>query len=473
MPIFVVAGQPNKGKTTVVATLTEDDKAEISPIAGQTIKAHRYPVKIDGRERFVLIDTPGFQNSGEILEWFKANTSLNKKLLLEQFCRDFGKETRFHEDIEILKSLLEDEVAVIMVVNPDNPPEEEDEFQAEIFRLAGLLRVGLVNQRSENPRFLSEWKHLLKRTMNTWQVFDACDAVFRDRINLLNAFAAANPDWKIPMAQVIEDLESEWRDRLTQVGRLAADTLQDAITYRIEIPIGEDSREKMEREAKKKVQKKIRKLERSFRDQVRKIFRHNEDHWELGKDLDTDIFSEETWALFGFSKFQLALGAAAAGAGLAAVIDLALGGFSFGVFTLAGGVIAGVAAYLAADNAVHIELMGQKLGGKSIHAGIEQRSKLPGILLDRMSCYAVAAARWAHGRRRKESEKELSERDAWRLCYSLEKSKEYKRLIGLVELWHRSASDNQKKPSPEKMQEAKDWLIQRFAELLKKMTDEE
>ena len=34
IPTFVVVGQPNEGKTTVMATLAEDDDALISPIPG-------------------------------------------------------------------------------------------------------------------------------------------------------------------------------------------------------------------------------------------------------------------------------------------------------------------------------------------------------------------------------------------------------------------------------------------------------
>ena len=50
VPIFAVVGQPNEGKTSVVATLTEDDRALISWRSGTTQDLMRYPVVIDHAE---------------------------------------------------------------------------------------------------------------------------------------------------------------------------------------------------------------------------------------------------------------------------------------------------------------------------------------------------------------------------------------------------------------------------------------
>ena len=43
VPSFAVVGHPNEGKSSVVATLTENDRIRVSPVPGETVKAAEYP----------------------------------------------------------------------------------------------------------------------------------------------------------------------------------------------------------------------------------------------------------------------------------------------------------------------------------------------------------------------------------------------------------------------------------------------
>ena len=74
-PVLAIMGHPNAGKSSVVATLTENDRIDIDKRAGTTTVSDAYPVIIDGRTIMEFIDTPGFQNPTDILEWFQANQS--------------------------------------------------------------------------------------------------------------------------------------------------------------------------------------------------------------------------------------------------------------------------------------------------------------------------------------------------------------------------------------------------------------
>lgn len=62
LPVFAVIGHPNEGKSSVVATLVENDAVRISPRPGETVVSTAYPVTIDGEDVIVFVDTPGFQN---------------------------------------------------------------------------------------------------------------------------------------------------------------------------------------------------------------------------------------------------------------------------------------------------------------------------------------------------------------------------------------------------------------------------
>ena len=61
LPRFAVVGHPNKGKSSVVATLAQNDSIAIAMEPGTTRDSHRYPMKVDDVTLYELIDTPGFQ----------------------------------------------------------------------------------------------------------------------------------------------------------------------------------------------------------------------------------------------------------------------------------------------------------------------------------------------------------------------------------------------------------------------------
>ena len=66
-PRFAVVGHPNKGKSSVVATLAQNDSIAIAMEPGTTRDSHRYPMKVDDVTLYELIDTPGFQRPRKVL----------------------------------------------------------------------------------------------------------------------------------------------------------------------------------------------------------------------------------------------------------------------------------------------------------------------------------------------------------------------------------------------------------------------
>ncbi|HEY6100302.1 MAG TPA: GTPase, partial [Anaeromyxobacter sp.] len=72
VPRFAVVGRVNKGKSSIVATLAEDDSVRIDPRPGTTTEVREYPVRVDGRTLFVLVDTPGFEDAPRALAWLRA-----------------------------------------------------------------------------------------------------------------------------------------------------------------------------------------------------------------------------------------------------------------------------------------------------------------------------------------------------------------------------------------------------------------
>ena len=75
IPTFAVVGHPNKGKSSIVATLAEDERLAIGPTPGTTRRAAPHTFSIDGQPQYVLVDTPGFQRAGAVLEWLEARAT--------------------------------------------------------------------------------------------------------------------------------------------------------------------------------------------------------------------------------------------------------------------------------------------------------------------------------------------------------------------------------------------------------------
>ena len=72
LPRFAVVGHPNKGKSSVVATLAQNDSIAIAMEPGTTRDSHRYPMKVDDTTLYELIDTPGFQRPRKVLAWLQV-----------------------------------------------------------------------------------------------------------------------------------------------------------------------------------------------------------------------------------------------------------------------------------------------------------------------------------------------------------------------------------------------------------------
>ena len=61
-PVFVVVGHPNKGKSSIVSTLAQDDRVEIAPDPGTTTHSRCFPMRVDGRVLYTLSIRRGFSD---------------------------------------------------------------------------------------------------------------------------------------------------------------------------------------------------------------------------------------------------------------------------------------------------------------------------------------------------------------------------------------------------------------------------
>ena len=134
-PRFAIVGHPNKGKSSIVATLSEDDAVAISPRPGTTTRARAYPMRVDGETLYELIDTPGFQRAREVLAWLEANDrgAGARADVVREFLRVHADDPRFHDERELLTPIV-DGAGILYVVDGSRPYGRQYEAEMEILR---------------------------------------------------------------------------------------------------------------------------------------------------------------------------------------------------------------------------------------------------------------------------------------------------------------------------------------------------
>ena len=190
IPTFAVIGHPNEGKSSVVSTLTENDRIMITSTPGETRQTKEFPIEIDGKVILNFIDTPGFQHPTKILKWFAKYQKNNKSAegILNAFLEEFSDNKNFHHDLQLLQPIASG-AAVIFVVDASHPLRNHDKYEMEILRLIGCPRMALINSKEESL-YLDDWKGELNRHYNIIREFNAHHASFAERIRLLEALKA-------------------------------------------------------------------------------------------------------------------------------------------------------------------------------------------------------------------------------------------------------------------------------------------
>jgi ribosome biogenesis GTPase A len=344
--VFAIVGHPNEGKSSVLSTLTEDDRVVVSPFPGETVECQRFPVLINCQPLLEFVDTPGFQNPTKILAWMRES-GLTDKPLLDAFFEHFGSISEYHHDCELMKPLRLG-AGVVYVVDASRPLLEVDEAEMEILRLTNRPRMAIINNKEKDTDYLEDWKSSFRRHFNVVRSFNAHSAGFDDRIALLETLKAIHQDWEATLEKAIQAIQSDWELRKRRSAELILDFVEDALRMRIERSYSSHAyAEESMRSAYEAYLSKLKQKEIRLFEDLRKLYKHNLYDFRLSEQsiLQEDLFSDKTWQLLGLTQKQLVATAAGLGAGVGAALDIAASGITFGIFTALGAVSAGSATY--------------------------------------------------------------------------------------------------------------------------------
>lgn len=396
LPRFAVVGHPNKGKSSIVATLAQDDSIYIDRLSGSTTKAQCYPMRVDNTVLYELIDTPGFQRARAVLSWLQqhCNDVSQRSTAIADFYQAHRDDVRFSHELELLKPII-DGAGIIYVVDGSRPYGPEYEAEMEILRWSGKPSLALINP-IDNEDYVDEWRNALGQYFKTVRVFNAQTAEYNKRIGLLEVFGQLDPQWQRPLHEAVICLSELRLRQHHQASEVIANCLVEILQYKQsqELPAIAVNSHQAETFLKQTVasqfRSQIKKIESTCRKQVTQIYNYYHLKTDeaaldyLDKDLaDLDLFDQSTWYLFGLNKKQLITTATAAGASAGVLIDVGTGGHSLLLGSIVGGVAGGLSAWKFSDKIAKFTIKGLPTGGRTLSYGPITHPNFPFVVLGR------------------------------------------------------------------------------------------
>ncbi|WP_101674321.1 GTPase/DUF3482 domain-containing protein [Alloalcanivorax mobilis] len=372
-PRFAVVGHPNKGKSSSVATLAQNDDIAIALEPGTTRDSRHYPLSVDGRPLYELIDTPGFQRPRRVLAWLEqhSQSASDRPDTVRAFVTQHRDDPRFHDECELLTPIL-DGAGIIYVVDGSVPYSSEHEAEMNILRWTGRPSLALINRIGEQDHG-ERWRAALGQYFQIVRHFDAVHAPFDTHLGLLRSFGQLAPEWEAPLDEAINHLAEQRQRRQQQAMRLIATTLAAMLT-RVQsatLPVG-GNRDELEHGLRQRWREWQRQREQGLRRDIEGLYLHHHlqrQESDLAWEPGADLFSETTRRAWGVSRTYLATAGFGAGALGGAGVDALTAGHTLGAGALVGGLLGAAGSLYYAGKLDRLKLGPLSSGGQRAHFG--------------------------------------------------------------------------------------------------------
>lgn len=372
-PVFAVVGHPNRGKSSVVATLSQNDSIAIAMEPGTTRESHAYPLTVDGEVLYTLIDTPGFQRPRKVMAWLDAHSASasDRPDTVRAFYLQHRDDPQFHDECELLRPILEEDAGIIYVVDGSVPYSPANEAEMTILQWTGRPSLALINAIGPDDHS-DDWEKALGQYFRIVRRFNAVTAPFDQHLGLLRGFGQLEHRWEDRLTLATGHLQAQRQQRRDDAADLMAAALGDMLQMRVSGRVGEhDDRRAVRQRLQQKWLDAQRQRERQLRKAIEGLYRHHrlqrqEDdlYWQ-----DEDLFSEHSRALWGVSRTYLATMGFGAGALGGVGIDALTFGTSLGAGALVGGVLGAAGSYFYADRLARWSLGPLHSGGRELRYG--------------------------------------------------------------------------------------------------------
>ena len=388
-PRFAVVGHPNKGKSSIVAALAQNDAIAISQRSGTTTHAQLYEVQVGSNAAsYALIDTPGFQRPSKVLAWLQsaAATADQRRAAIEKFLESPECAAQFPDETALLRPIMEG-AAILYVVDGSRPYNPDYEAEMEILRWTGQASMALINP-IESEAEVDAWQQALGQYFKIVRLFNPflADRLRRDEI--LEAFAIIAPQWRDALQAVRQAYAQQEESRLQEAAALLNDTLTKLCTYRCTAQTpSRSAAEAAKSSLEARYFEEMRELEEAAHRRLKELYNYHQlDSRAEALPLEGDLFDTEKWIAWGLNRRQLAAAAGLAGASTGAVIDAAMAGSSLLLGALSGGVLASAATWIAADTIAGFSFdktHGSSLGNYEAAFGPSNNANFPYVVTGR------------------------------------------------------------------------------------------
>jgi hypothetical protein len=404
-PTFAIVGHPNKGKSSIVAMLAEDETVIVSPDPGTTRQARGFQMRSDSRVLYELVDTPGFQRPRALLEWLQSHerSASERPAVVREFVTRHEGDPRFKDECELLRPILAG-AGILYVVDGAHPYGAEYEAEMEILRWSGQPRMALINMIGPGDH-VKEWRRALNQYFSIVRVFDALRADFGKRLELLRALrelTEVDQSWAQSLEHAVDVLKEDRKARQRRAAAEIADLLIEVLAASEVAPCPDEAdRARLRHDLTERLRERIRQREHSARRAVQQLYRHASLRMQSSDfDLLTeDLFSERSFSVFGLSNAQLSMTGAATGALAGGAIDAAVGGASLLLGAGIGAIVGGLGAMVGSNRLAKVRLLGSPIGGYRLSVGPIAATNLPWVILTRSLLHHRLVAETNHARR--------------------------------------------------------------------------
>jgi len=401
-PKFAVVGHPNKGKSSIVASLAQDDSVQISDTPGTTTKSRSFPLRVDGTIVYELFDTPGFQRARRALAWLKAQEvpAHKRAEAVEAFIRTHKGDKQFSDEIELLTPIMEG-AGILYVVDGSKPYGEEYEAEMEILRWTGQPSMALINHIGEHD-YATEWRRALEQYFRIVREYDPMQTDPQQQILLLESMAQLDESWRAPLKHSIVLFEGRRDQKLEQSAKTIAYLVQSVLSHVEQLRFsGEDAGDTDREQLLQNYQEHLRSLEQKSQKFIEQLWSHQHLQKEQESLLfeEADLFSKESASIFGLSRQEMVVTGVTGGAMTGAGIDLLFAGHTLLLGGAIGAVVGGVGAYFGFDELSDIRVLGRTLGKRYLEMGPMENRNFPYILLGRSLYHLHKVASRSHAKR--------------------------------------------------------------------------
>jgi GTPase Era involved in 16S rRNA processing len=399
-PKFAVVGHPNKGKSSIVASLSLDNSIQIGNTPGTTQVKRGFPLKVDGKIVYELFDTPGFQRARRMFAWLEehGDVSADKRAdVVREFVFKHKENEQFQDEVELLEPILNG-AGIIYVVDASKPYGAEYEVEMEILRWCGQPSMAILNLIGDED-YREDWTRALGQYFRMVRTYNPMTATHNEHTQLLESMAQLKEEWTVPIKKAITILDELYDEKVDESLNAVVEYMVEVLSFVHKQKIkDEEASEEEKEEAKLDYRKKILRFEKKERKAIEKIWNHaNIEKNEASLELDrVGLFSKESASIFGLSQKELIITGASAGAVTGVGFDLLVGGSSLFLGSLIGGVVGGVGAMFGFDNLYEVKVLGQSLGKRELSIGPMQNLNFPYVLLGRSLYHASMIAKRSH-----------------------------------------------------------------------------